>query len=191
MPPKKTQRVSMGDIAKTLASDAVVAERGDRSFRVPSAFPGRFRGDGYTIEAQISVVNGEARFAWVAVSSEAPMSPLQLQRLPWSQVLDAALEANMIAVDASGDGTWRISPGSKEAREVLRRTRRKDGVRESTGERQRVTAERLKEVMALKAEAQRLGERWDAYASKKTGLSRSYLRGLAGRAKGEETDGER
>lgn len=118
----------------------------------------------------------QPRIVSASVDAYRPLSPAELQMIPWGLVAEHALIANATR-----------EPADRAALlEERRRARESRGRGERRGApitRQPVTRERLRQVLALREEAQALGVRWDTYAAPRLGLeSPASARRLASRA---------
>ncbi|WP_426572152.1 hypothetical protein [Aquihabitans sp. McL0605] len=152
----------------------VVATSKDRTFLVPNGpiqFAFRYAPDDsplVDVLVGVEVVDRRPRFTSVKLDMHRPMSPVEVQRLPWGRIAEGALE------DAA-----RTADGARSPREV-HEARQK----ERRG-RQRVSEDRLREILRLKAEAQAQGVAWDEYAAERLDLKRAYVRQLGSRAERE------
>lgn len=169
-------------------SEVVVAQVGDRTFYAPEVCPIVTVQPGFELSATVKIVDGRPRFRELTVRQQgAPLSPLDLQRLPWARIAEAAVEWNATVVQ----GGERHRAPRQDLREQRTRARRADARRAVPSEgaaRQRtaVDVDKLTEVMRLRAEARQKGlPRWDHYVAKHMNYSSAYVRKLASRANQE------
>lgn len=170
--------------------DAVVVARvGDRTIYAPRNC--RLNGtelheEGVRIESlDVEIVNGRPVIRGLRLEAYKELTPLGMQRLPWARLAESAIEASAVEVGTAGK-TRRAS--GRQVRDARQRSRRvgqaTDGKWTPIGE------DRLRRVLELRAEAQRLGVRWDTYAAEKMHYTPAYLRKLAGRAKSQQKGGK-
>lgn len=170
----------------------VVASVGDRTYAVPKVCTVLIHdtvndetegSPRYELSAEVTVVDGQPRYRRLELTCWQPMTAREVQALRWGRIAEAALE------NCAVDSTGRRAPSDVYAsRSTSRRREQKAASRRRTAEgtkvqRSPVSEDRLREVVALRAEAQAKGApRWDLYAKRKSGYEAGYLRQLASRA---------
>jgi len=164
----------------------VVARIGDRTFYAPEVcrlFTHDRDGE-WQLQAEVGIVDGHPLFRQIMLRPFRPLSPLEVQRLPWSKLAEAAIESNAVEDVA---GKRRRAKGREVRNERVRAKRRRSYEPMRAPSRTPVTHEKLDEIMKLREEAQRKGLRWDTYAAERLNYTPAYLRKLAGRASREHT----
>lgn len=173
-------------------TEVEVARVGDRSYVVPAVckvaipsnrLPGTADDDdgeapAFHVSIEVGVNDGDAVIRHVEVHAYRPLTPADVQRIPWAQVMEAALVAN--AATNTADRRQVLEVRKREKARRARATTRDVG---GSSARWAVTDDRLLEVVRLKAEAQDQGLRWDTYAADCLGYSPAYMRRLGVQAK--------
>lgn len=126
------------------------------------------------VDYAVRVVEGRAAFTSVKLTAHRPLTPHEMQRIPWGRLAEGAIEDK-----ARSDG----QRDPKEVHRARKQQRRTEGGTAPGGRYQTMTDDRLREIVALRDEAQALGVRWDVYAGERLGYNPAYLRRLYGQAK--------
>lgn len=166
-----------------------VARVGDSTYLVPGvckvavAYPPDEEA-AFHVSVEVGVVDGEARIRYAEVIAYSPMTPLEVQRIPWAEVMEAAVVAN-----SASDSDTRKAVAEARVRERRRSERAHRRELGAPPKRSSVTDERLAEVLQLKATAQASGRRWDTAAAKELNYSPAYVRRLGVMAEQARADG--
>ena len=191
---------------------SVVARVGDREYVCPPVVTlfmyGRFdKGESpvrgrkrpqlhngeWEVSIEAEIVGGEPRYRRVELVCHAPLTPLDLQRMPWAMWLEAAVERAAVTSGGGHDPKAVAEARVRERAATERRKqlprRREEGRRLTAAagnvHRHQVSVDRLREVVRLHDEAQAIGKRWDTHAANQLGgdYKPTYMRELYRRAR--------
>lgn len=174
------------------------ARRGDRTYDLPAQFSQVFHSDTvsgddrirWQLEVDCTVSAGRVAFQRVelVVHGEA-MTPGEVQRLPWGQLATWAAESHAASTPAerlAARESLQSATRAAARRESRRRRRHGDrvtDVADGRAQRSATDADKLHQVLELRAEAEAAGEPYASYVAERMGYSTAYVRRLAKQAR--------
>lgn len=132
------------------------------------------------VSADIGVANGQAHYRSVTVQADHPLSPADLQRIPWRQVAEAIIVTNAAETSA---GRASVGKARKQAEGKEAARRHREATRPPRRRRQHTDAF-LVDLLERKAEAQAdpAIPRYDLALASQLGYSPNHVRKLVAEA---------